>query len=89
MAGALFVGAALGIGPSTQGAETGASELSELVTAWVSEEAADTEPRDPEALETVTGLWQDDDQLTDDLLIDVLLAGEPSGTLSGADEAGR
>ena len=89
MAGALFVGAALGSGPSTEVADTGTAEFSELVAAWVSEEAADTGTRDPEELETATGLWQDGDELTDDLLIDVLLAGEPSGPLSGADEAGR
>ena len=90
VAGALFVGAALGIGPSTEVAETGTSEFSELVAAWVSEEAADTGTTDPEELETVTGLWRDGDEVTDDLLlIDVLLAGEPSGPLSGADEAER
>lgn len=89
VAGALFVGAALGSGPSTEVADTGTAEFSELVAAWVSEEAADTGTRDPEELETATGLWQDGDELTDDLLIDVLLAGEPSGPLSGADEAGR
>ena len=89
VAGALFVGAALGIGPSAEVAETGTSEFSELVAAWVSEEATDTGATDQEGLETATRLWQDGDELTDDLLIDVLLAAEPSGPLSGSDEAGR
>lgn len=89
VAGALFVGAALGSGPSTEVAESGTSEFSELVAAWVSEEATDTGTTDPEGLETATGLWQDGDELTDDLLLDVLLAGEPSDPFSGADEAGR
>ena len=87
LAGALFVGAGLGLGPTSE--ETGAMEFSDLVTAWVADEMADGEMQDPAAVETVTRLWQDGDELTDDLLIDVLLAVDPRDTLSGADEAGR
>ncbi len=88
LAGALFVGAALGFGPSTEVAETGTSEFSDLVTAWVSDETTDSQVRGPAAVETVTRLWQDGDELADDLLMDVLLAMDPGDTLSGA-EAGR
>ena len=87
LAGALIVGAALGPGPAS--VETGELEFSTLVTAWVADEPADADVLDPAAVEPLTRLWPDGDEPTDDLLIDVLLAREPSGALSGADEAGR
>ena len=88
LAGALFVGAAVGLG-STSG-EAGAPELSDVVTAWVAEEATGGEAPGPAAVENLTArLWQDTGAATDDLLIDVLLAGEPAGPLSGPDEAER
>lgn len=89
LAGALFVGVTLDLGPSIDVAEAGAEELSDLVTAWVAGETTDGEVRNPAAVEPATRLWQDGDELTDDLLIDVLLAADPGDTLSGANEAGR
>ena len=85
LAAALFVGAALGPGPTSE--EAGEMEFSTLVTAWVANEPVDADvPVD--AVEPEPLLWQGGDQ-TDDLLIEVLLAREPSGSLPGAEEAGR
>ncbi len=82
LAGALFVGAALGLGPSSE--ETGAVEFSDLVTAWVADETTNGAAPD-----TVAQIWRDGDQTTDDVLIDVLLATDPRDPFPGADEAGR
>ena len=89
LAGALFVGVTLGLGPSAEVAEAGAAEVADLVTAWVADETTAGEVQDPAAVEPVTRLWQYGDELTDDLLIDVLLAADPRDTLSGPNEAGR
>lgn len=88
VAGALFVGAALGPGPTAEAAAAGAPEYSDVVTAWMAEETADGAVRDPAAAETVSRLWQDAGETTDDLFLDVLLA-DPRVSLPGADEAGR
>ena len=88
VAGALFVGAALGPGPAAEAAAAGAPEYSDVVTAWMAEETADGAVRDPAAAETVSRLWQDAGETADDLFLDVLLA-DPRGSLPGADEAGR
>ena len=89
VAGALFVGAAIGLGPSTEVAEAGVSDYADVVTAWMAEEPADGEVLETTAADAMARLWQDAEETTDDLLIDVLLATDPDGTLSGASEAGR
>lgn len=102
VAGALFVAAALGPGPSIEGAEPAPAEVSDLVTAWVSEEseeeaegpgqdapAAEADTTEAAPGERAAPRWPDADETAEDLLIDVLLAGEPSGALFEADEAGR
>lgn len=94
VAGALFVGAAIGLGPSTEVAEAGVSDYADVVTEWMAEETAAEETADGEVPETTAAdamarLWQRADEATDDLLIDVLLATDPEGSLSGASEAGR
>ena len=89
VAGALFVGAALGLGPSTEAAETGASDYSDVVTAWMIEEATVGEVRDLGPADTLTRFWEDTGETTEDPLIDVLLAPDQEGTLSEANEAGR
>ena len=83
VAGALFVGAVLGLGQAADVAEAGAMEFSDLVTAWVADEAADAAPFD-----TVSQLWQDGGEPTQDVLIDVLLTRDPEVTAAG-DEAGQ
>ena len=50
VAGALFVGAAIGLGPSTEVAESGVSDYADVVTEWMVEETADGE-----VLETTRG----------------------------------
>ena len=89
VAGALFVGAAIGFGPSTEVAEAGVSDYADVVTAWMAEETADSEIPEAAPVDTVTRIWQDAAETTDDLLIDVLLATDPEGTVSGANEAER
>ena len=89
VAGALFVGAAIGLGPSTEVAEAGVSDYADVVTEWMAEETADGEVPETTAADALARLWQDAEETTDDLLIDVLLATDPDGTLSGASEAGR
>lgn len=89
VAGALFVGAAIGLGPSNEVVEAGAADYADVVTEWMVEETADGEVPDAAAVDTVARLWQDAEETTDDLLIDVLLATEPEGSLSGTSEAGR
>ena len=89
VAGALFVGAALGLGPSTEAAETGASDYSDVVTAWMVEEATDGEVRDPGPADSLSRFWEDTGETTEDPLIDILLAPDPQGTFSGTSEAGR
>ena len=89
VAGALFVGAAIGLGPSTEVAEAGVSDYADVVTEWMAEETADGEVPETTAADAMARLWQDAEETTDDLLIDVLLATDPDGTLSGASEAGR
>lgn len=88
LAGALFVGASLGLGPSTEAAEAGTLEYPDVVTAWLAEETTDGEVRDLGA-DTVGLLLQDAAETTDDLLIDVLLASNPQGAPPAANEAGR
>jgi anti-sigma factor RsiW len=88
VAGALFVGAAIGLGPSTEVAEAGVSDYADVVTEWMAEETTDGVTPDA-AIEAVTQFWQDAGETTDDLLIDVLLATDPAGDLPGASEAGR
>jgi len=89
VAGALFVGAAIGLGPSTEVAEAGVPDYADVVTEWMAEETADGEVPETTAADAMARLWQDAEETTDDLLIDVLLATDPDGTLSGASEAGR
>ena len=89
VAGALFVGAALGLGPSADIAESGAPDYADVVTAWATEGTTDDGGGDPAAVDAVARLWQGDGETTDDLLIDVLLGAGPSDALSGADGAGR
>ena len=89
VAGALFVGAAIGLGPSTEVAEAGVSDYADVVTEWMAEETADGEVPETTAADAMARLWQDGEETTDDLLIDVLLATDSDGTLSGASEAGR
>lgn len=86
VAGALFVGAALGLGP-TEAAEAGTFDA-EVVSAWMTEEAAEGEAQDPRSAATLDRLWHADES-TDDPLLDVLLVTDPQGSLSVADEAGR
>lgn len=88
VAGALFVGAAIGLGPSTEVAETGVSDYSDVVTAWVAE-GSDGEVEDPAVADTLAQLWQEAAETTDDLLLDVLLATDPQAALPGTNEAGR
>ena len=88
LAGALFVGATIGLGPSTEIAPAGAVEFTALVTAWVTGETTDGEAGGP-TLDTMTQLWQDGAAATDDLLLDVLLAEDPGGTTPKEDEVGR
>lgn len=73
VAGALFVGAALGVGPSVEATADGAVDFAELAAAWA---ADDTDSgaggaSDP-ALATVTELWQDESEVTDEVLIELL-----------------
>lgn len=82
VAGALFLWAALGLGPSEEIAQAGAVEFSELATAWVDD--ASTEAANGPGLDTATWLWQDESEVTDDLLLDVLLAADPA---EGLDES--
>ena len=89
VAGALFVGAAIGLGPSTEVAEAGVSDYADVATEWMAEETADGEVLETTSADAMARLWQDAEETTDDLLIDVLLATDPDGTLSGASEAGR
>ena len=73
--GALFLGAALGLGPSVEATADGAVEFTELAAAWTTdngEGGAGSAP-DP-VLETVTELWQDGSEVTDDVLIELLAA---------------
>ncbi len=88
VAGALFVGAVIGLGPSTEVAEAGVSDYSDVVTAWVAE-GTDGEAEDPAAADTLAQLWQEAAGTTDDLLLDVLLATDPQAALPGTNEAGR
>ena len=76
VAGALFVWAALGLGPSEEIARAGAVEFSDLATAWVDDAAAGDAAG--AGLDAETWLWQDESEVTDDLLLDVLLAPEPA-----------
>ena len=89
VAGALFVWAALGLGPSEEIAQAGAVEFSDLATAWVDDAA--TADAAGAGLDTVTWLWQDESAVTDDLLLDVLLAPDPAAPPFEAQEgeAGR
>lgn len=89
VAAALFVGAAIGLVPSSEVAEEGAVDYVDVVSEWMVEETADGEVPDAAEVDTVARLWQDAEETTDDLLIDVLLATDPDGTLSGANEAER
>ena len=89
VAGALFVGAAIGLGPSTEVAEAGVSDYADVVTAWMAEETTDSEVPEAAPDDTVARIWQDVEESTDDLLIDVLLATDPEGDLPAANEAGR
>ena len=89
VAGALFVGAAIGLGPSTEAAETSVSDYTDVVTAWMAEETTDSEVPEAAAIDAVARIWQDADETTDDLLIDVLLTVDPEDNLAGVSEAGR
>lgn len=89
IAGALFVGAAIGLGPSTEVAEADAPDYVDVVTEWMVEETTDGEVPDAAAVDAVALLWQDAGDTNDDLLIDVLLATDPVGDLPGANEAER
>lgn len=83
VAGALFVWAALGLGPSEEIARAGAVEFSDLATAWVDDAAAGDDAAGDAAgagLDTASWLWQGENEVTDDLLLDVLLAADPAAT---------
>ena len=72
VAGALFVGATLGLG-SGEATSAGAVDFSELAAAWAADEdAAQAGAASDPALDTVARLWQDEAEVTDDLLIDLL-----------------
>ena len=86
IAAALFVGAAVGLVPSTEVAEAGGADYADVATEWMVEETADGEVPDAAAVDAVVRLWQDAEETTDDLLIDVLLATDP---VSAANEAER
>ncbi|MCY4119734.1 MAG: hypothetical protein OXG72_02290, partial [Acidobacteria bacterium] len=81
--------AAIGLGPSTEVAEAGVSDYADVVTAWMAEETTDSEVPEAAPDDTVARIWQDVEESTDDLLIDVLLATDPEGDLPAANEAGR
>ena len=75
LAGALFVGAALGLGPSGEATPAGAVDFSELAAAWAADEGGTAAggASDP-ALDTVARFWQDESEVTDDVLIELLAA---------------
>ena len=89
VAGALFAGAALGLGQSTDVAEAATPDYSDVVTEWMAEETANGEVLETPAADAMARLWQAAEETTDDLLIDILMATDPDGALSGAGGAGR
>ena len=70
VAGALLVAAALGVGPTGRSESAGPVDFSELVAAWVTDDA------NAGRLETMTLLWQD--EVSDEVLLDVLLTEGPN-----------
>ena len=74
VAGALFVGAALGLGPSGETTPAGAVDFSDLAAAWAADEGGAARVGDGSGapLDTVARLWQDEAEVTDDVLIDLL-----------------
>ena len=76
VAGVLFVGAALGVGPSVEATTDGAVDFAELAAAWAADDGAGGAGGGSDAvLETVTVLWQDESEVTDDVLIELLATG--------------
>lgn len=75
VAGALFVAAALGAGPSAEANTEGAVDFAELAAAWAADDGGSEADRasDP-GIEAVTALWQDESEVTDDVLIELLAA---------------
>ena len=70
--GALLVGIALGLGSSAEVTADGAVDFAELAAAWAADDAEGGAGSTPDALETVTELWQDGAEVTDDVLIELL-----------------
>lgn len=88
VAAALFVGAGLGMGASTDPSDAGAADYAVVLTAWVADETAAGPPDAGAEIDTVARLWRDE-RTTDDLLLDVLLAADGRAARAGGDEAGR
>ena len=73
-----FVGAALGVGPSVEATTDGAVDFAELAAAWAADDGAGGAGGGSDAvLETVTVLWQDESEVTDDVLIELLATSAP------------
>jgi anti-sigma factor RsiW len=73
LAGALFVAAALGFIPLGEATPTGAVDFSELAAAWAADDgAAEAGAVSEPALDAVTRLWEDESEVTDDVLMDLL-----------------
>lgn len=89
VAGALFVAAAVGLGPSADAAGTDASDPADVAAAWMAEETPDGEAAGAAPDDALARLWQDTGETADDLLLDVLLAADPEAAPAGPNEAGR
>ena len=78
VAAALFVAAALGTGPSAEASADEAVDFAELAAAWAADDGGGETGRasDPPR-EAVTALWEDESELTDDVLIELLAASAP------------
>ncbi|MCY4074608.1 MAG: zf-HC2 domain-containing protein [Acidobacteria bacterium] len=78
VAAALFVAAALGAGPSAEASGDEAVDFTELAAAWAADDGGGEagQASDP-PMEAVTALWQDESELTDDVLIELLAASAP------------
>ncbi len=75
VAGALFVGAALGAAPADQATPAGAVDFSELAAAWAADEGGTAAAGEGSGapLDTVARLWQEA-EVTDGVLLDLLSA---------------
>ena len=76
--GALLVGIALGLGSSAEVTADEAVDFAELAAAWAADDGGGEAggASDP-PMEAVTALWQDESELTDDVLIELLAASAP------------